>query len=201
MASLSRMRPRGGAATTGRFVFRSLNRRSRGRDNRLSVGGPLVTVGALLAAFGAGTVAEYFFDREAGARRRHQARDRALAGLRRRSRDAVRRAKYLEGVAEGAAHKATHVLPHLGGEREQPDDVTLAQKVESVAFRKARVPTGYVSVNAENGVVNLRGQLESEEQIEKLVEATRGVEGVKGVKNLLHTESTTVAGGTEDHDR
>jgi osmotically-inducible protein OsmY len=200
MASLSRMRPRGGAATTGqRAVARLADRRRGGWEKARSLDGPVVRVGALLAAFGAGTVAEHFFDREVGARRRHQARDRALAGIRRRSRDAVRRAKYLEGVAEGVAHKATHVLPHLGGEREQPDDVTLAQKVESVAFRKARVPTGYVSVNAENGVVYLRGQLESEEQIEKLAEATRGVEGVKGVKNLLHTGSTTVAGGTEDH--
>ena len=110
---------------------------------------------ALLAA---GAAAEYFLDPESGRRRRHLAHDRSLAMLRRRSREAVRRGKYLEGVAEGLAHRAAHT------------------------------PKGHVSVNAERGVVYLRGQLDSAEQIEALVHATGAVEGVKGVKNLLHTK-------------
>jgi osmotically-inducible protein OsmY len=138
---------------------------------------------ALLAA---GAAAEYFLDRESGRRRRHLARDRSLALLRRRSREAVRRGKYLEGVAEGLAHRAVHTVP-VGTREDQPDDVTLAQKVESIALRAAHTPKGHVSVNAERGVVYLRGQLDSAEQIEALVHATSAVEGVKGVKNLLHT--------------
>jgi BON domain len=61
-------------------------------------------------------------------------------------------------------------------------------------FRKVGVPTGQVSVNADNAVVFLRGQLESDGQIEELVRAIHAIEGVKGVKNLLHTPTTTTEG-------
>jgi hypothetical protein len=163
-------------------------RRGRAR----SAGGPATTMAALLVAGGVGALAEYFFfDRQHGARRRHMVRDRTRAALRRRSRDAVRRAKYLEGVAEGLAYKAAHAVPGIGGHKEPPDDVTLAQKVESIAFRKAGIPTGLVSVNADNAVIYLRGQLESDAQIEKLVREIRAIDGVTGVKNLLHTPTTT----------
>jgi osmotically-inducible protein OsmY len=145
---------------------------------------------ALLVASGVGALAEYFFlDRQNGARRRHIARDRTRAALRRRSRDAVRRAKYVEGVTEGVAYKAAHAVPGIGGHKDPTDDVTLAQKVESIAFRKAGVPKGQVNVNAHNAVIYLRGQLESDAQIEELVRATRAIEGVDGVKNLLHTQA------------
>jgi hypothetical protein len=164
-----------------------VRRASRGGRAR-TPGGPAATIAALLAAFGVGALAEYFFlDRQHGARRRHLLRDRTRAGLRRRSRDAVRRAKYLEGMAEGVAHKAAHAVPGVGGHKEPPDDVALAQKVESVAFRKAGVPKDHVSVNADNAVIFLRGQLDSDEQIAELVRAIEAVEGVQGVRNLLHT--------------
>jgi hypothetical protein len=166
--------------------------RGDGRGRARSTGGPAATMAALLVAGGVGALAEYFFfDRQHGARRRHILRDRTRAVLRRRSRDAVRRAKYLEGVAEGVAYKTAHAVPGIGGHKEPPDDVTLAQKVESIAFRKAGVPKGEVSVNADKAVIYLRGQLESEEQIEELVRAIRAIEGVNGVKNLLHTRTTT----------
>jgi osmotically-inducible protein OsmY len=152
------------------------------------------TTAALLLAGAVGALAEYFLDRQHGARRRHTVRDRARAALRHRSRDAVRRAKYLEGVTEGVAYKAAHAVPGVGGHKEPPDDVTLAQKVESIAFRKARVPKGHVSVNADNAVIYLRGHLESDEQIEELVRATRAIEGVNGVQNLLHAGPATTEG-------
>jgi osmotically-inducible protein OsmY len=175
-----------------RFV-RALTGRGRGRGR--SIGGPAATMAALLVAGGVGALAEYlFFDRQHGARRRHMVRDRTRAALRRRSRDAVRRAKYLEGVAEGVAYKAAHAVPGVGGLKEPPDDVTLAQKVESIAFRNAGVPKDQVSVNADNAVIYLRGQLESDEQIEELVRATHAIEGVNGVKNLLHTRPTMTEG-------
>jgi hypothetical protein len=167
----------------------------RGRGRARSVGGPVATMAALLVAGGVGALVEYFFfDRQHGARRRHMVRDRTGAALRRRSRGAARRAKYLEGVAEGVAYKAAHAVPGVGGHKEPPDDVTLAQKVESIAFRKAGVPKGQVSVNADNAVIYLRGHLESDGQIEELVRATHAIEGVNGVKNLLHTRPTMTEG-------
>jgi osmotically-inducible protein OsmY len=150
---------------------------------------------ALFGAFTVGAIAEYFlFDRRHATRRRHIARERAMAIVRRRRRAAVRRAKYLEGVAEGVAHRATHAVPGRNGQREALDDVSLARKVESVAFREAGVSKAHVSVNAENGVVYLRGRLETEREIEDLVRATAAVEGVTRVENMLHTPRFQAAG-------
>jgi hypothetical protein len=197
MANLITSRPRVRKARRGRWTVerlsRTMRRDRRGRARRTS--GSVATMAALLVAGCIGALAEYFFlDRQHGARRRHMVRDRSRAALRRRSRDTVRRAKYLEGVAEGVAYKAAHAVPGVGGHKEPPDDVTLAQKVESIAFRKAGVPKGQVSVNADNAVVYLRGQLESDEQIEELVQATHAIEGVNGVKNLLHARTTMTEG-------
>jgi osmotically-inducible protein OsmY len=134
-----------------------------------------------------GAAAEYLLDPTAGKRRRHLTRDKALSRVRHRSQDAVRRAKYMEGVAEGVAHRAAQTVHHA--HHEPPDDVTLSRKVESIAFRQAGTPKGHVSVNSEDGVVFLRGQLDTFEQIDALVSATGAVDGVKEVKNLLHTRS------------
>ena len=143
--------------------------------------------GVLLGAFAVGAMAEYFLlDRRHATRRRHIARERGIAIARRRSRAAVRRAKYLEGVAEGAAHRAAHVLPGRNGRREALDDVSLARKVESIAFREARVSKAHVSVNAEKGVVYLRGRVESDREISDLLRAAAAVEGVARVQNMLH---------------
>ena len=141
--------------------------------------------GPFLAGCAIGAAAGFLLDPSHGARRRHLARDRVVSRARRRSREAVRRARYMEGVAEGMAHRAAKVVhpAHM----DEPDDVTLSRKVESVAFREAGTPKGHVSVNAERGVVYLRGRLDTTEQIDALVRAAGAVEGVKGVENLLHT--------------
>jgi hypothetical protein len=151
--------------------------------------------GALAGAFTAGAIAQYFvFDRRHATRRRHIARERGMAIVRRRRRAAVRRARYLEGVGEGVAHRAAHSVPGRSWQREALDDVSLARKVESVAFREARVSKAHVSVNAETGVVYLRGRLENEREIEDLVRAAAAVEGVVRVENLLHTSRFQTAG-------
>ncbi len=197
MANLITSRPHIRGARRGRWSGGRFARTmwGEGRGRARSAGGPAATVAGLLVAGGVGALGEYFFlDRQHGARRRHVVRDRARAALRRRSRDAVRRAKYVEGVAEGVAHKAAYAVPGVGSHKEPPDDLTLAQKVESIAFRKAGVPKGQVSVNSDNAVIYLRGQLENEGQIEELVRATHAIEGVDGVKNLLHTRNTMTEG-------
>jgi len=67
------------------------------------------------------------------------------------------------------------------------DDVTLARKVESELFRPADVPKGAISVNVNDGVVELRGELPDQAQIDELGKTARKVSGVKDVRNLLHT--------------
>src|SRR2546423_1041249 len=102
--------------------------------------------------------------------------------LRRSRREAVRQADYAAGVAKGAAHKMTP-----GSDSSTLNDPALARKVETEIFRAADAPKGNVSVNAENGVVYLRGQLKRPEQIDELVTAARAVDGVTEVRSLLHT--------------
>src|SRR5690242_19945593 len=71
-------------------------------------------------------------------------------------------------------------------EKPQPDDVTLARKVESEIFRDADVRKGQINVNVEDGVVYLRGELEQPDLIEDLGAQARKVKGVRAVENLLH---------------
>jgi osmotically-inducible protein OsmY len=185
MANLMSRLPRGRRAARGKQAA-----------SRAAIRGMAVRIGAVLGAFGVGAMADRFiFDRRNARRRRHAARERSVAKVRRRARETARRARYLEGRAEGVAHKAAHAVPGANSRKEPLDDVSLAQKVESEAFREAGVSKAHVSVNAEGGVVYLRGRLESEDEIAGLVKAARGVEGVKGVESMLHTPQ----GAASDH--
>jgi osmotically-inducible protein OsmY len=144
-------------------------------------------VTGFLGAFALGALADrYIFDRRNARRRRHLARERSVAVVRRRARGTVKRARYFEGRAEGVARRAAHAVPGTNN-KEPADDLTLAQKVESEAFRHAAVSKAHVSVNAEGGTVYLRGRLDSEDEIDKLIKATRAVDGVRHVESLLHT--------------
>jgi hypothetical protein len=107
----------------------------------------------------------YLLDRRSGGRHHRRLWARAL------------------GLARHAAHLRERPKP-------QPNDATLAAKVESEVLGAADMPKGHVNVNAENGIVVLRGEVESSELIERLVDRVRKVHGVHGVENLLHLPGT-----------
>jgi osmotically-inducible protein OsmY len=97
----------------------------------------------------------------------------------------------LKGAAQG-------VTPGAGREpaEERLNDPALARKVESEIFRGSDVPREKVSVNVQDGVVQLRGELDSQAQIDGLAAAAHAVDGVQGVEVLLHvtgTQSPTVS--------
>jgi osmotically-inducible protein OsmY len=117
-----------------------------------------------------GAALAYFFDPQNGRARRKDA-IKSLVRLSQRQRGRL-------------AAKATQLRE---GPKPQPDDVTLARKVESEIFRDADVPRGQINVNAEEGKVVLRGEVKSPEMIEELVSKARKVQGVQDVENLLHT--------------
>ena len=168
------------------------NLRSRRNSSTPPNGLIVAALGACLTAFALGALAHRFLlDRENARRRRHLARERTSAKVRRRARDTAKRARYFEGRAGGVAHKAAHAVPGTNKHREPLDDVSLAQKVESEAFRHAEVSKAHVSVNAEGGVVYLRGRLENDDEINALVKAAASVEGVNRVESLLHTPQAT----------
>jgi osmotically-inducible protein OsmY len=135
----------------------------------------------------AGYAAGYFLDPSSGRRRRHQTRDQALSKARHGKREATRQAAYAAGRAHGIAHKITP--SHPSGE--PADDVTLAHRVETEIFRAHDAPKGRVSVNAENGVVFLRGELDDPQWITRLGDDAARVPGVAAVRNLLHTPATS----------
>jgi osmotically-inducible protein OsmY len=93
-----------------------------------------------------------------------------------------RRKKAIKRTAK-ALHQTTNLRKQ---EKPQPDDVTLARKVESEIFRDADLPKGQINVNVEDGVVYLRGELEQPDLIEDLGAQARKVQGVRAVENLLH---------------
>jgi osmotically-inducible protein OsmY len=127
-----------------------------------------------------GAAIAFFFDPDSGRRRRKILTDKAGKF----ARQGGRRAQDAASQAEGMKQKATHRQEQ---EKPQPDDVTLARKVESEIFRDADVPKGKVNVNVEDGVVYLRGELEQPDLIQDLGSQARKVQGVRAVENLLHT--------------
>jgi osmotically-inducible protein OsmY len=132
---------------------------------------------ALAGAIGAALA--YFFDPDNGRRRRKIAVDKTG----KLARKAGQQAQGVAAQAQGLKEKATHPSEQ---EKPQPDDVTLARKVESEIFRDADVPKGQINVNVEDGVVYLRGELEQRDLIDDLEAQARKVQGVLGVENLLH---------------
>jgi osmotically-inducible protein OsmY len=147
------------------------------------MGNPLT----FLAGAAVGAAAAYFLDPQGGAQRRRETRDKTLSTVKSGASDAAGTAKQAAGKARGAVHDIT---PSMPGRDDAPDDVTLARKVESAIFRPADAPKGDVSVNAENGVVFLRGVVQDRDWIERLGSETEKVDGVKEVRNLLHLPGT-----------
>jgi osmotically-inducible protein OsmY len=120
-----------------------------------------VSAKAVGAAGAVGLAAGYFLDPESGKRRRDSAIGRAVSVIRRGA-DRTR------------------------GEAPSPNDQDLADRVKSQIFQPADAPKGSVNVNVENGVVYLRGEVNRQDEIRKLVEQAGDVDGVSAVESLLH---------------
>jgi osmotically-inducible protein OsmY len=149
----------------------------RPRRTRLVATGTVVVLGT------------YLLDPKNGKRRRRVVIDKAGKLLRRSEREAERKGRYAEGVAQGVAHKAGAGSDRAPAEL-RLNDPALARKVESEIFRDRHASKGAVNVMAENGVVSLRGEVESEREIRELVAAAQKVDGVRQVENLMHTRDT-----------
>lgn len=135
------------------------------------------------AGVAAGAAGAYFLDPEHGKRRRHIARDKAASLFRRGAAEAQRKAQYTGGKAVGKVQEAT---PSQRDFARDLNDPALARKVESEIFRGENAPKDRVVVNVEEGVVYLRGEVDSPGQASALAKAARGVEGVESVQSLLH---------------
>lgn len=137
-----------------------------------------------LAALG-GAAAAFFLDPVSGKRRRHVARDKMASLARGVAGRASRTGRYVASTASGKLQGL-----RSGGERLPESDQVLSHKVESEVFQSDDIPKGQVSVNAEHGVVVLRGEVKSPDMISELERRVRAVHGVRDVRNLLHVPGT-----------
>jgi hypothetical protein len=141
------------------------------------------TAGALV-----GAAIEYLLDPAGGHKRRLWFRSRFTGSFRHGRRRAARTLRVRAAFARGHAHGLAHRLCHEPAS--ELDDAELAHKVESIVFRDPSVPKGLISINAENGVVFLRGEVESQKLIDEIELKVRDVEGVRETENLLHLPGT-----------
>jgi len=140
-----------------------------------------------LAAAAVAAGLTYLFDPQLGKRRRKRVLQRTGGFARRRVRHTARSVRHTSAEVVGLGRKATHPRWRQSA---PADDVTLAHKVETEIFRPAGAPKGSVDVNAVDGVVWLRGQVNRLEQLRELEERAQHVVGVKEVRSLLHLPGT-----------
>jgi hypothetical protein len=151
---------------------------------------------ASLVALGAAMM--YVFDPRLGRRRRALLRDKAVKAyhfVTRRAPERIEhRARYVAGRLHGLEHEVAHEVGHLlhPDAETPPDNVTLAQRVRSEIFAPADIPDGAINVDAYEGIVTLRGELPTQEMIERVVRMAKRVEGVREVRNLMHTPGMPV---------
>ena len=133
---------------------------------------------------GAGAATAYFFDPDRGRARRAQAKDQAEALIRKRQADADRLARHEANVAQGQAAQAEGA----GVPRPQ-DDVDVVQAVKQV-LAGLDADISQVTVESVEGVVTLRGQVESRAGMSAIQEAVGRAPGVIEVQSFLHTPGT-----------
>ena len=161
--------------------------RGRLRSPRMRISRPRVVsarVPEIAAAVLAGAGVEYLLDPVDGKRRRHVLRDRAFSILRRGGGRGVQQARYAQGKLQGAVHDAT------SAPTPPADDQALADRVRTEIFRRPDAPKGSVNVSAVDGIVYLRGEVESAAEIDRLVGEAHRIPGVRAVESLLHTPDT-----------
>jgi hypothetical protein len=139
------------------------------------------------AVFAAGAAVAYVLDPHGGRRRRALARDRVF-GVAHRTRRRVGRATRSGGQVSYALVQRLMHAPF--GTPRPVDDTTLVDRVKAALHRADDVPVGRISVNAVDGCVQLRGQVDRYDQIDAIEAVVRAVSGVDEVDNLLHMPGT-----------
>jgi len=159
---------------------------------------------ALLVGAAIGLLAMFYFDPASGRRRRALVRDKFARVRHIFTRDVPRgiekRARFFGGVARGVGHETAGLVLH-DGHHVDVDDETLVARVRSEALRNSNIKSGEVNVEAYQGAVTLRGQIEHPGDIRRLIEATRRVDGVREVRSYLHLPGTLPANKAEVYHR
>jgi osmotically-inducible protein OsmY len=99
----------------------------------------------------------------------------------------------VSAVAQQAAGQATglvrETVPHPR-DNPNPDDQTLKDRIESEVFRDPAIPKGNININVADGIVVLRGELETAADIDNVIAKVRAVPDVQRVESYLHLPGT-----------
>lgn len=190
MNVIDRLLARGEEATnetTRRARYAVQGRETGGWMSRILLAGGAALAGAGLALL---------LDPARGRARRARIADQAAATARRAARTTERAGRRVTSEVAGRVSAIQHA--NDGGDP-FPDDVTLADRVQTELFRDPSVPKGQLNVNVERGIVVLRGEIPDDRMRGELIGRVEAMPGV-WVRNLLHlpgetapTEATAVS--------
>ncbi|MDE3096561.1 MAG: BON domain-containing protein [Chloroflexota bacterium] len=185
-------RRRAPAAAADEAAVRPIRVSSRVRRGSAIAG--VVALGALLM---------YYLDPASGRRRRALVRDQLVHArnvvLHRLPGRVEKRGRFIRGLARGIRHEAAGVVLH-GGHDGHVDDETLVARVRSEVLGRREVKAGAINVDAYEGTVTLRGQLEHPDEIRRLIDDTSHVEGVRRVRSYLHLPGTLAPNKAEIYE-
>lgn len=138
----------------------------------------------LTALLGAamGAAAALLFDPDRGRGRRVRLADQAGALARHTRRSVGRQRRLVLARAAGGIS----ALRARGQASDSANDATLKERIESQLLRDQSIPKGAININAEQGIVVLRGEVPDAAMRATLEERAAGIRGVWYVENLLH---------------
>jgi hypothetical protein len=160
------------------------------RRTFLGIEQPYILGPAIVGAITAGAVLMFILDPQTGGRRREVVKDRAGVAAQSAGGAIGTAAQKAATGAKEVSQKAIQLIPlqsfgfHTNGS-------ALVHEVERAVYDDPDVSKGQLSLDAHDGVVFLRGEVERPEQIESIEQTVRGVPGVRDVENLLHLPETS----------
>ena len=132
-----------------------------------------------------GALGAYFADPDRGRSRRTRARDQFGGALRRAQRQAQRRSRHMRAEVEGKVERLTHRTMTAPA-----DDRALVDRIKSQVLSAPRFTGLDVLVEAVNGVITLRGQVDEHSSVDDLEREIACVPGVVDVRSFLHEPGT-----------
>ena len=142
------------------------------------------TIRSWVVASTIGTSLALLFDGERGARRREMlmGRGRVFYGM--VNQRLNKRTQMASDKVYGDVMERVNMYQP---DNPNPDDNTLRDRIESEAFGHNTAPKGGYNLNVEDGIAVLRGQLDSQADIQRLITLVAEVPDVRGVESFLHT--------------
>jgi BON domain-containing protein len=134
---------------------------------------------------GSAATAAYLLDPDRGRSRRTRIAERTSHIARTTGRRVARHMRYL---SSSVSKRVKHLI--VGAPQTYAEGRVLLDRVESELFTDPGIPHGAMNLDADGTTIVLRGQIESEEQIDRIETAVRSIPGVGNVKNLLHRPGT-----------